>query len=414
MQVEVSRRKFLQGSVALSIVGGSSVGVTNLLAGHGEHESHGVAASVTTKTGTGEAEEVATLCEMCVNKCAAVARVEDGVITKLNPNPLFPKSRNMLCARGNAGIQALYDPDRLKHPMIRIGEKGEGKFKRVSWDEAYSAILNGTDKFPGMAKILDEEKDNRSTFLFCAGEGMAEHTFKTFYGAFGSANWLNHASLCLKTVVSGYGVTIGAYAPADLENAEYIIMAGANRAEAIVTPDTMDGFKRTKGRGAKLICVDPRFTHTAAKSDKWLAIKPGTDLAFVLALTYVVMTEELYNKKYVAEYFNGFDAYKKSVISNKYTPEWAEKITGIKAKISIQLPESSWRTHQKQSTIREEDLPSVTMTSNFAVRWQSSRHLAEESIQKVDLFLERNSNLGHMKLLNLCMHRQNRALAAHG
>jgi len=336
MQVEVSRRKFLQGSVALSVIGGTSISVTNLLAGHGDHEAKGEM-SVTTKTGTGEAKEIATLCEMCVNKCAAIARVEEGVVTKLNPNPLFPKSRNMLCPRGNAGIQALYDPDRLKFPMIRVGEKGEGKFKKVSWEEAYDAILNGTDKFPGMAKILDEEKDNRSSFLFCAGEGMAEHTFKTFYSAFGSSNWLNHASLCLQTVISGYGVTLGGYAAADLENAEYIIMAGANRAEAIVTPDTMDGFKRTKGRGAKLICIDPRFTNTAAKADKWLAINPGTDLAFVLALTYVVLTEELYDKKYVAENFNGFDEYSKSVIGNKYTPEWAEKITGIKAKDIYQI-----------------------------------------------------------------------------
>jgi len=331
MQVEISRRRFLQGSVAMSVVGGTTFSATNLFASHEESHS-GVPKSITTKTGTGEATEVATLCEMCVNKCAAIARVENGVVTKLNPNPMFPKSKNMLCPRGNAGIQALYDPDRLKYPMIRVGEKGEGKFKRVSWEEAYEAILNGTDKFPGMAKILEEEEDNRSSFLFCAGEGMAEHTFKQFYGAFGSSNWLNHASLCLQTVISGYSLTIGGYAAADLDNAEYIIMAGANRAEAIVTPDTMDVFKRTKGRGAKLICVDPRFTNTAAKSDKWLAINPGTDLAFVLALTYVVINEDLYNKEYVAENFNGFDEYSKSVITNKYTPEWAEKITGIKAK----------------------------------------------------------------------------------
>ncbi len=123
--------------------------------------------------------------------------------------------------------------------------------KRVTWDEAYDAILNGTDKFTGLSRILDEEEDNRSSLLFCAGEGMAEHTFKQFYQAFGSANWLNHSSICLQTVASGYGVTIGAYPQADLDNAEYIIMAGANRAEAIVTPDTMDAFKRTKGRGAK-------------------------------------------------------------------------------------------------------------------------------------------------------------------
>ncbi len=328
MKVEVSRRKFLQGSVTLSIVGGSAITATNLFSN--THEKREM--KITTKTGTGEAKEVATLCEMCVNKCAAVARIEDGIVTKLNPNPRFPKSRNMLCARGNAGIQALYDPDRLKSPMIRIGEKGKGEFKKVTWEEAYEAILNGTEHFPGMAKILDEEKDNRSSFLFCAGEGMAEHTFKTFFSAFGSSNWLNHASLCLQTVISGYGVTIGGYAAADLENAEYIVMAGANRAEAIVTPDTMDGFKRTKRRGAKLICIDPRFTNTAAKADKWLAIRPGTDLAFVLSLTYIVLTEELYDKKYVEENFNGFEEYKKSVLENQYTPKWASKITGIKEK----------------------------------------------------------------------------------
>jgi len=321
MNVEVSRRKFLQGSVALTVVGGTTVAVPSLFSNEEEKGKPGL----TTKTGTGEAREVATLCEMCVNKCAALARVENGVVTKLNPNPLFPKSKNMLCPRGNAGIQALYDPDRLKYPMIRDGEKGSGKFRRVTWDEAYEYITEKT------LKILDEEKDNRSAFLFCAGEGMAEHTFKTFYKGFGSANWLNHASLCLQTVVSGYGITLGKYPQADLENAEYIIMAGANRAEAIVTPDTMNIFKRTKGRGAKLICVDPRFTNTAAKADKWLAIKPGTDLAFVLALTYVVMTEELYDKKYVEDNFNGFKEYKKSVIDNAYTPEWAEKITRVAA-----------------------------------------------------------------------------------
>ena len=338
MEVEISRRKFLQGTVAMTVLGGTAA--TNLFSsehGSGHSTSGHAPESVTTKTGTSKAEEVATLCEMCVNKCAALARVENGVVTKLNPNPMFPKSRNMLCARGNAGLQALYDPDRLKYPMIRVGEKGEGKFKRVTWDEAYDAILNGTDKFPGLGKILDEEKDNRSSMLFCAGEGMAEHTFKQFFQAFGSSNWLNHASLCLQTVVSGYGVTIGGYAAGDVENADYVIMAGANRAEAIVTPDTMDLFKRTKGRGAKLICVDPRFTHTAAKSDKWLAINPGTDLAFVLALTYVTITENLQNQAYIDANFKGYEDYKNSVLTNKYTPQWAEPITGIKAKDIYQI-----------------------------------------------------------------------------
>ncbi len=319
MNVEVSRRKFLQGSVALTVIGGSSVGFTSLMA---DEEK---------KKGT-SSQEIPTLCEMCVNKCAAIAKVENGIVTKLDPNPRFPKSKNMLCPRGVAGIHAMYDPDRLKYPMVRVGKRGEGKFKRVTWDEAYEAILNGTDKFPGLAKILDEEKDNRSCIGYCAGEGMAEHTYKTFMAdKFGSSNFVNHASICLQTTVSGYALTIGSYGQADLENANYVIMAGANRAEAILTPDTMDLFKRTRGRGATLICVDPRYTNTAMQADEWLAINVGTDLAFVLALTYVVMTEGLYNIDFVENMMNGFDVYRLHILENKYTPEWAEKITGISA-----------------------------------------------------------------------------------
>ena len=323
MKTEISRRRFLQGSAALTVVAVS--GAASVLVETKEKST--IADFGLTKTLlTDKLQNIPTLCEMCVNKCAAIARVEDGKLTKLNPNPLFPKSRNMLCARGNAGIQALEDPDRLKYPLIRVGERGEGKFKRVTWDEAYEHIK---DK---MVKILDEEKDNRSTIGFCAGEGMAEHTYASFMkDKIGSSNFVNHSSICLATTIAGYTLTLGGYGQADLENAEYVIMAGANRAEAIVTPDTMDLFKRTKGRGAKLVVIDPRFTNTAAHADTWLPIEVGTDLAFVLALTYVAFMEGSYNKRFAEENMSDFEAYKKHIIDNKYTPEWAESITGIKA-----------------------------------------------------------------------------------
>jgi thiosulfate reductase / polysulfide reductase chain A len=317
MNIEISRRRFLQGTVALSVVGASS------------------AATIfkESKKQSFSNFKVATVCEICVNKCTAFASVENGIVKKLDPNPLFPKSKNMLCARGDAGIHALYDPDRLKYPLIRIGKKGEGKFRRATWDEAYEAILNGTDLFTGMKQILDEEKDNRSTLGYCAGEGMGEHTFKQFMGTqLGSVNFVNHSSICLQTTTAGYALTLGAYGQADMENASYVIMAGANRAEAILTPDTMDMFKRTRGRGLKLIVLDPRYTNTAMHADQWLGIKVGTDLAFVLALTYVVMKETLYNKEFVQNNMNDFEKYKKHILDNNYTPEWAQKITGIDAK----------------------------------------------------------------------------------
>ena len=316
MQTEVSRRKFLQGSVALSVLGGAST--INLFS-----KEHTISPNKNNKVSN---YTTSTLCEMCVNKCAVYAKVENGIIKKLDPNPHFPKSRNMLCARGNAGIQAIYDPDRLKYPLLRVGKKGEGKFKRVTWDEAYEYIKEKT------VKILDEEKDNRSCFGYCSGEGMAEHTFKTFMSdKFGSSNFLNHSSICLQTTISGYALTIGSYGQADLENAKYIIMAGANRAEAIITPDTVDLFKRTRGRGVKLVVVDPRYTNTAIHADTYLAIKPGTDLAFVLALTHYVIINKLYNRKYVKNNFSNFDKYKEHILQNNYTPEWAQEITGISA-----------------------------------------------------------------------------------
>src|SRR5512138_2729871 len=84
-----------------------------------------------------ERREVPTTCEMCVNKCSIVAVVEDGVIHKLNPNPRNPRSRGMVCARGNAGLAQVYDPARLKRPLIRAGARGEGKWRTASWDDAF-------------------------------------------------------------------------------------------------------------------------------------------------------------------------------------------------------------------------------------------------------------------------------------
>lgn len=315
MKVEISRRRFLQGSVALSIVGGTALTQTTILASNEKKSKE-----------TPLMKQVPTICEMCVNKCAAIATVKNGIVIKLDPNPYFPKSRNMLCARGVAGIHALYDPDRLKYPLIRTGERGDGKYRRATWDEAYTFIQEK------LVKILDEEKDNRSCIGYCAGEGLAEHTFKTFMAdKFGSSNFLNHSTICLQTAVSGYTLTIGGYGQADLENAKYVIMAGANRAEAILTPDTMDMFKRTRGRGMNLVVVDPRFTNTAMHADTYVAIRPGTDLAFVLALTYVAINEQIYNRNYVAKNFVDFDKYKKHILESHYTPEWAEKITGVPA-----------------------------------------------------------------------------------
>jgi thiosulfate reductase/polysulfide reductase chain A len=266
--------------------------------------------------------EIATTCEMCVNKCSLIAVVENGVIRKLNPNPENPKSRGMLCARGNAGMQQVYDSARLKRPLIRVGSRGEGNWRPASWDEAFDFT----------AKKLTETKDKYGPqgTLWSSTESFQEVFFQNLGAAFGSPNQVRHPSLCLASVNLAYSLTFGTVPSFDLLNSKYIIMSGANRLESFITPDTMDLIESAEYRKAKFIYLDPRFTVTASKADEWYPIRPGTDLAFMLAMLNVIVGENRYDKEFVANYTVGFDKLVDHV--KPFTPDWAEKETEIPAK----------------------------------------------------------------------------------
>jgi len=299
--IETSRRKFLQGSVALCVYASSGF-------------------SSTTKTSQKDAENIPYLCNMCRNKCAGYARVEEGVVTKLDPNPYFPKSKNMLCPKGNAGIDALYDKDRLKYPLIRIGKRGEGRYKKVTWDEAYEYIKDS------LVKIVDEQKDNRSTIAYCNGEGFNKDEYINFFGGkIGSANFLDEGSICLNTKLGATLLTIGDVGEMDVAGSDFVIICGANRFESLITPDSVDLMNQER----ELVVLDPRATVTALKADRFLPINPGTDLALCLAMIYTAIKDKLYDKEFVSKYFEDFDKFKKHIISNNYTAKWAESKTNI-------------------------------------------------------------------------------------
>jgi thiosulfate reductase / polysulfide reductase chain A len=269
-----------------------------------------------------ERREVATTCEMCVNKCSLLAVVEDGRIRKLNPNPANPRSRGMVCARGNAGVQLVYDPSRLKKPLIRSGERGEGKWRPVSWNEAW-------DYAAGRLTAVKEKYGPQGT-LWSSTESFAEVFFKNLGLAFGSPNIVRHPTLCLASVNLAYSLTFGAVPGFDVLNSRYIIMSGANRLESFITPDTIDLIESTKNRKAKLVYLDPRFTVTASKADEWYPIRPGTDLAFILALLNVVIADKCCDRDFIDAYTVGYDQLAEHV--KPFTPEWAEKETEIPAK----------------------------------------------------------------------------------
>lgn len=269
----------------------------------------------------GQAQEVFSACDMCFNKCGLIARVEAGVIKKLDPNPKSLKSRGMLCARGNAGVRQLYDPDRLKYPLLRKGGRGEGKWQRLTWDQALDHAAEQ------MARIGDAY--TRCGFLFMAGTDMQSTFVHRFAEAYGSFNIISHESNCLLSRNRAFLDTFGVVPTPDVLNCKYVIMPGANRFEALVTPDSMDLMTAMQG-GCKLVVLDPRFTKTAALASEWHAIRPGTDMAFFLAIAHVLINEDLYDKAFVTEKTSGIEAFTTHV--QPYTPEWAAKETEIPAR----------------------------------------------------------------------------------
>ncbi|MBZ5726240.1 MAG: molybdopterin-dependent oxidoreductase [Acidobacteriia bacterium] len=298
----LDRRRFIQ------IAGAGAVAATQI--GCGRHQ-----------IALGQRREIPTTCELCPNKCSVIAVVEDGLIRKLNPNPENPKSRGMLCARGNAGLLQVYDPNRLKRPLIRAGARGEGKWREVSWDEAFD--------YTAQRLSAVKEKYGPQGVLWSSTEAFAEVFFKNLGMAFGSPNIVRHPTLCLASVNLAYSMTFGTVPSFDLLNANYVIMAGANRFEALITPDTMDLIESTMNRKTRLVCLDPRFTVTASRADEWYPVKPGTDMAFILAMLHVIISEGRHDKEFVANYCQGFEQLAELV--KQYTPEWAEKETEIPA-----------------------------------------------------------------------------------
>ena len=260
------------------------------------------------------------VCDMCFNKCSLIARVRDGVVEKLDPNPKFRKSRGMLCARGNAGIRQLYDPDRLKYPLLRKGARGEGKWQRLTWEQA---LDHAAEQLSRIA-----EKYTRCGVVFMAGSDMQTVFVRRFAEAFGSYNNLSHESMCLIAGTRGFLDTFGEVPIPDMQYTKYVVMVGANRFEALVTPDSMDLMTALKD-GCKLVVFDPRYTKTAALADEWFPIRPGTDMALMLALAHVLISENLYDREFVAEKCYGLEQLAEHVRS--YPPEWAEKECDIPA-----------------------------------------------------------------------------------
>ncbi len=263
------------------------------------------------------------MCGMCAVRCPIRIEVENGSVTWIEGNPYVPGIEGALCAKGSAGLAFEYDSERPQYPMIRTGERGSGQWRKATWDEALDYIAH-------KLKIV-KNKYGAKAIALADRSGPFTDLTKSFIKALGSPNYIDHDDSCAKNVnmacqsLFGYGRGELGY---DFSNTKYIVLFGRNIFESIQVKEVntvLDGMER----GAKLVYVDIRATVTASKADKFLTIRPGTDYAMLLALVHVVLKERLYDKEYVNRYVLGLTELEAFVAP--YTPEWAEKETGIAA-----------------------------------------------------------------------------------
>ncbi len=287
------------------------------------------------KTGK-ERQAIPTACWQCVTRDSMIGYVEDGRLKKLEGNPNSIRTLGKLCARGQAGINQVYFPDRILYPLQRVGKRGEHKWKRISWDEALDTI----------AAKLKELRDagTPELFMYQYGRHKASQaaTMYDFMSAFGSQTIGNHTSVCEASKWVGQeSLWGGMYENWDYDNTDFVVIFGSNNFETHTNhiPTSQRLIRAKVDRGVPMYVFDVRLTNTAAKADEWLPVKPGTDTAIIWAMINVIMEEGLYKpdhfkymrvtKDFKASIDEKVAAVKKAAAA--FTPEFAEKESGVPA-----------------------------------------------------------------------------------
>ncbi len=268
---------------------------------------------------------VKTTCKSCHGGCGALVTVEDGVITHIEGNPDTP-TRGTMCAKGLSSIQHVGHPDRLKYPLKQTGKRGEGKWKRISWDEALDTI---EEKFKG---AIAEYGPQSVAISQGTGRGYNRYTHR-LARSIGTANILSPGYVChsprfvLYGEVSGYGRLYCDYHGWGGEFPKTQISWGKQLEISSADAEMAVWFQNSLNHVKNLICVDPRATSITSRAALWLQIRPGTDAALALGMMNVIINEGLYDKEFVENWTYGFDKLKERV--QEYTPERVAEITWL-------------------------------------------------------------------------------------
>ncbi len=268
-------------------------------------------------------QRVYSICGMCSVRCPIQVEVQNGEIQFIQGNTNIPAMKGALCPRGSAGKTLILDSERPQTPLIREGARGEGKWRSVSWEEAFDFAAD-------RMKQISSEYGGKS-IAFSDRGGPFQDLHKAFVRGLGSPNYSNHDASCARNVehahlsFSGLGRKDVVY---DLKNARHVVLQLRNIFEAINVQE-VNNLMDALGKGCKLTVIDVRANISATKATRFIHIRPGTDYAFNLSVIHEILARNLYDQQFATRWIKDFSRLEAFV--KPCSPEWAEIQTGVPA-----------------------------------------------------------------------------------
>lgn len=271
-------------------------------------------------------------CNICFNCCTVKFHFKGDKLLKVTGNEDDPLLKGRVCPKSQLTLQMYNSEHRLLYPQKRVGARGEGKFERISWEQALDEIA---ERLRG---VRDQYGPEALALYIGTRTGVLDYraTTKLFSQLWGTPNKDGTDPFCASGKNVAFDLTQGSvgsgnsYTEHDLGAAELYVYIGDNQAETRPVYFGMINDWRLRN-GARMVVVDPRLTATASKADRWLPIRPGTDMALGLALAHHILMNDLHDARFCAEWVMGFEEWRDFIIASGYTPQWAAPITDIPA-----------------------------------------------------------------------------------
>ncbi|MFQ5622307.1 MAG: molybdopterin-dependent oxidoreductase [Paracoccaceae bacterium] len=321
---KLNRRNFmtLAGASGAALAAGAGV-PKKALAGNVTFENGGRDFSPVTGV---ERQAIPTACWSCVTRDSIIGYVEDGRLKKLEGHPGSIRTLGKICAKGQAGVNQVYFPDRILYPLQRVGARGEHKWKRISWDEALDIVASK------LKPLRDAGTPELFMYHYGRHKASQSSTMHDFMAAYGTKTIGNHTSVCEGPKwVAQESLWGGMYDNWDYDNTDFVVNFGSNQFETHTNhiPTSQRLIRAMVDRGVPLYTFDVRLSNTAAKSTEWIPINPGNDGLVMLAMINVIMNEGLYRE----------DHFPFMRLTPDHRASTAEKVAALKAHVADYTPE---------------------------------------------------------------------------